>query len=113
MTTEYSAEIPEQTPRVIVPIKTHTDPMPLDPEERKKIYAEIRKYNDFEMLPLPEDFWDDDVITERGITQLHMDAHQVSLLNQGLIEMTKEKEETLRKRLAHKIEILRKMRGLE
>jgi len=113
MTEQYSAEIVEQTPRLVVPIKTHAEPVPLDPQERKQMYAEIRKYNDFEMLPLPEDFWDDDVITERGITQLHMDAHQVSLLNQGLMELPKEKEEILRKRLAHKIKLLRQLRGLE
>jgi hypothetical protein len=64
------------------------------------------------MLPVPEDFWDDDVMSERGLTQLHMDAHKVSLLNQGLIEMSKEKEEALRTRLAHKITLLREMRGL-
>lgn len=109
---EYSTEIPEQTPTLVVPITLHAEPQPLSAEERKQIYAEIRKFDDFMMLPVPEDFWDEDVITERGLTQLHMDAHKVSLLNQGLIEMSKEKEEVLRKRLAHKIKLLREMRGL-
>lgn len=112
MTEQYFAEIPEQTPTIVVPITLHADPKPLSAEERKTMYAEIRKFDDFMMLPVPEDFWDDDVITERGLTQLHMDAHRVSLLNQGLIEMSKEKEEVLRKRLTHKIKLLREMRGL-
>jgi len=108
----YSVEIPEQTPTLVVPVTLHTDPKPLSAEDRKAIYSEIRQFNDFMLLPLPEDFWDDDVVSERGLTQLHMDAHRVSLLNQGLIELSKEKEETLRKRLAHKIKLLREMRGL-
>jgi len=112
MTEQYSVEIQEQTPTLVVPITLHAEPKPLTAEERKAMYAEIRKFDDFMMLPVPEDFWDDDVITERGLTQLHMDAHRVSLLNQGLIEMSKEKEEVLRKRLAHKIKLLREMRGL-
>ena len=112
MAEKYSVEIQEQTPTLIVPITLHAEPKPLTAEERKKMYAEIRKFDDFMMLPVPEDFWDDDVMSERGLTQLHMDAHKVSLLNQGLIEMSKEKEEALRKRLAHKIKLLREMRGL-
>jgi len=112
MPEQYSVEIAEQTPTLVVPITLHAEPKPLTAEERKRIYAEIRKFDDFMMLPVPEDFWDDDVMSERGLTQLHMDAHKVSLLNQGLIEMSKEKEEALRTRLAHKITLLREMRGL-
>lgn len=112
MAEQYSAEIPEQTPRLVVPITLHAEPKPLTAEERKTIYAEIRKYDDFMMLPVPEDFWDEDVMTERGLTQLHMDAHRVCLLNQGLLELSPEMETTLRKRLAHKIKLLREMRGL-
>lgn len=102
----------EQTPRLVVPIITHAPPVPLTAEERKVMYAEIRKFDDFMMLPVPEDFWDDDVVSERGLTQLHMDAHRVSLLNQGLMELSAEKEATLRTRLTRKIAMLRAMRGL-
>jgi hypothetical protein len=112
MTEQYSAEIQEQTPRLIVPITIHAEPVPLTAEERKVMYAEIRKFDDFMMLPVPEDFWDDDVVSERGLTQLHMDAHRVSLLNQGLMELSAEKEATLRTRLTRKIGMLRAMRGL-
>lgn len=102
----------DETPTIIVPITLHTEPMPLSYEERKAMYAEIRKYDDFMLLPVPEDFWDDDVVSERGLTQLHMDAQKVSLLNQGLLELPKQVETILRTRLAHKIGILREMRGL-
>jgi hypothetical protein len=112
MAEQYSVEMQEQTPTLVVPITLHTEPKPLSTEERKTMYAEIRKFDDFMMLPVPEDFWDEDVVSERGLTQLHMDAHRVSLLNQGLIEMSKEKEEVVRKRLTHKIKLLREMRGL-
>jgi hypothetical protein len=112
MTEQYSAEIQEQTPSLIVPITIHAPPVPLTAEERKVMYAEIRKFDDFMMLPVPEDFWDDDVVSERGLTQLHMDAHRVSLLNQGLMELSAEKEATLRTRLTRKIGMLRAMRGL-
>lgn len=112
MTEEHFTEIVEQTPSLIVPITIHTDPVALTYEERKAMYAEIRKYDDFMMLPVPEDFWDEDVISERGLTALHMDAHRVCLMNQGLLEMSKTKEAILRTRLTRKIAILREMRGL-
>ena len=112
MAEQYSTEIQEQTTRLIVPITIHAEPVPLTAEERKVMYAEIRKFNDFMMLPVPEDFWDDDVVSERGLTQLHMDAHRVCLLNQGLLELSPEVETTLRTRLTRKIGMLRAMRGL-
>jgi hypothetical protein len=112
MTDQYFTEIVEQTPSLVVPITIHADPVPLTYEERRAIYAEIRKYDDFMMLPVPEDFWDEDVVSERGLTALHMDAHRVCLMNQGLLELSKEKEAVLRTRLTRKIAILREMRGL-
>ena len=62
---------------------------------------------------MPEEFFDEDVTSERGQIQLQYDAHMVGLLNKGMIEMSKEKEETYRKRLAHKIELIRELRKKE
>lgn len=112
MATELSLEIPEQTPIISLPCTIHAEPKPLTPEERKAIYEQLRQYEDVLKLPLPEDFFDDDVSTERGVKQLQMDAHRVGLLNQGLLTMSAEKEKTLRARLKHKIRLVREMRGL-
>jgi len=112
MATELSMEIAEQTPTIVLPCKLHADAKPLTADERKEIYKQLRQYSDILKLPLPEDFFDDDVCTERGIKQLQMDAHRVGLLNQGLLTMSEEKETVLRTRLKHKIRLLREMRGL-
>jgi len=112
MATELSMEIAEQTPTIVLPCKLHADAKPLTADERKEIYKQLRQYSDILKLPLPEDFFDDDVCTERGIKQLQMDAHRVGLLNQGLLTMSEEKETVLRARLKHKIRLLREMRGL-
>jgi len=105
-------EIAEQTPIISLPCKIHADAKPLTAEERKEIYQQLRQYSDILKLPLPEDFFDDDVSTERGVKQLQMDAHRVGLLNKGLITMSEEKEKVLRARLKHKIRLIREMRGL-
>lgn len=112
MDQQLSMEIVEQTPMVAVPCKIHAEPKPLTKEERKEIYAQLRMYEDCLKLPLPEDFFDDDVESERGIIQLQMDAHRVGLLNAGKLEVSKEVEKELRERLAHKIKLLRELRGL-
>lgn len=112
MATELSMEIPEQTPTIVLPCKIYAEPKPLTAEERKEIYKQLRQYEDVLKLPLPEDFFDDDVCTERGVKQLQMDAHRVGLLNAGLLTMSEEKEKVLRARLKHKIKLLREMRGL-
>lgn len=112
MATELSLEIPEQTPIITLPCKLYAEPKPLTAEERKEMYEELRKYEDVLKLPLPEDFFDDDVSTERGIKQLQMDAHRVGLLNAGLLTMSAEKEKILRSRLKHKIKLIREMKGL-
>jgi len=112
MATELSLEIPEQTPVVVLPCKLYAEPKPLTREERQEIYKQLRTYSDILKLPLPEDFFDDDVCTERGVAQLQMDAHRVGLLNAGLLTMSEEKEKVLRARLKHKIRLLREMRGL-
>jgi len=112
MATELSLEIPEQTPTIILPCKLHAEPKALTYEERQEIYKQLRTYEDVLKLPLPEDFFDDDVSTERGVQQLQMDAHRVGLLNAGLLTMSEEKEKILRARLKNKIRLLREMRGL-
>jgi hypothetical protein len=112
MATELSLEIPEQTPTIVLPCKIFGEQKPLTKEDRQEIYEQLRKYEDILKLPLPEDFFDDDVTSERGLSQLQMDAHRVGLLNQGLLTMSEEKERVLRDRLKHKIHILREMRGL-
>jgi hypothetical protein len=112
MTTELSFEIPEQSPTIELPCVVYADAKPLTSEERKEIYEQLRGYSDILKLPLPEDFFDDDVCTDRGLSQLQMDAHRVGLLNKGLLTLSAEKETVLRARLKHKIRLLREMRGL-
>ena len=112
MDQQLSMEITEQTPMVSVPCKIHAEPKPLTKEERKEIYAQLRKYEDCMKLPLPEDFFDDDVESDRGVMQLQMDAHRVGLLNAGKLKLSAELEKELRERLAHKINLLRELRGL-
>jgi len=109
---ELSMEIKEVTPTISLPCKVFAEQKPLTKEERKAMYEQIRKFEDHLKLPLPEDFFDDDVVTERGLQQLQMDAHKVGLLNQGKLEMSKEKEQVLRDRLKHKIKLIREMKGL-
>lgn len=113
MSEEIRVEIAEVTPTLQVEIKTHAPAKVLTQEERQEIYAQLSQYSDIHLLPLPEDFFDDDVVSDRGLTQLQYDAHRVGLLNKGMLEMSKEKEEVLRKRLAHKIELIREMTGLK
>lgn len=112
MDQQLSMEIKEQTPMVVVPSKIFGEPKPLTKEERKEIYEQLRKFEDHLKLPLPEDFFDDDVESDRGIMQLQMDAHRVGLLNVGKLEMSKEAEKELRDRLAHKIQLIRELRGI-
>jgi hypothetical protein len=109
---ELSMEINEVTPVITLPCTLFAEQKPLTKEERKAMYEEIRKFEDHLKLPLPEDFFDDDVVSERGLQQLQMDAHRVGLLNAGKLEMSKEKEQVLRDRLKHKIKLIRKMKGL-
>lgn len=109
---ELSMEINEVTPTITLPCTVFAEQKPLTKEERKAMYEEIRKFEDYLKLPLPEDFFDDDVVTERGLQQLQMDAHKVGLLNAGKLEMSKEKEQVLRDRLKHKIKLIREMKGL-
>ena len=105
-------EINEVTPTITLPCKVFAEQKPLTKEERKAMYEQIRKFEDHLKLPLPEDFFDDDVVSERGVQQLQMDAHKVGLLNAGKLEMSPEKEKELRERLKHKIKLIREMRGL-
>jgi hypothetical protein len=112
MDQQLSMEITEQTPLVTVPCKIFGEAKPLTKEERKEIYEQLRKFEDHLKLPLPEDFFDDDVESDRGIMQLQMDAHRVGLLNAGKLEMSKEAEKELRDRLAHKIQLIRELRGI-
>lgn len=109
---DISVEIKEVTPTITLPCKVFAEQKPLTKEERKAMYEEIRKFEDHLKLPLPEDFFDDDVVSERGLQQLQMDAHRVGLLNAGKLEMSAEKEKELRDRLKHKIKLIREMKGL-
>jgi hypothetical protein len=109
---EIQVEMQEITPTLEVPITLHVPVKILTAEERKEMYAELRKYQDIHLLPLPHDFFDDDVESERGLTQLQHDAHMVGLLDNKMIQMSAEKESALRKRLRHKINLLRESRGL-
>ena len=109
---ELSMEINEVTPVITLPCKLFAEQKPLTKEERKAMYEQIRKFEDHLKLPLPEDFFDDDVVSERGLQQLQMDAHKVGLLNAGKLEMSPEKEKELRERLKHKIKLIREMKGL-
>lgn len=108
---EISTEIKEQTPTLVVPI-TISNPKVLTYEERQEAYAVIRQYNDYDRLPLPEEFWDNDPFSERGAVQLEHDAHIVGLMNAGLLTLSAEKEQIYRSRLRHKIDLVRKSRGI-
>lgn len=108
---EVKAELKEITPIVQVPI-TIKNPKVLTYEERQEAYAVLRQYSDYHLLPLPEEFWDNDPFSERGLTQLEHDAHIVGLLNVGMMTLSTEKEQTYRTRLAHKIELIRESKGL-
>ena len=101
----------EVSPIVEVPI-TIKNPKALTYEERQEAYAVLRQYNDYDRLPLPEEFWDNDPFSERGLVQLEHDAHIVGLLNKNMLTLSAEKEQTYRTRLAHKIKLLREARGI-
>jgi hypothetical protein len=107
-----STEI-EVSPVVQVPIKTFVEPKELSYAERQEMYAQLRSYYDIERLPLPEEFFDNDVTSERGLIQLQMDAHRVGLLKQGLLKVSPELEELYRARLKHKIRLIREIKGIE
>jgi len=111
MSQEISTAEFEVTPIVQVPIKLFVEPKPLTYEERQEMYAELRNFYDIDKLPLPEEFFDNDVTTERGLTQLQMDAHRVGLLNEGLLKVSPEVEQVYRKRLEHKIKLIREIKG--
>jgi hypothetical protein len=110
---EITSEMQEITPTLDVPITLHVPAKALTDEERKEIYDQLRQYSDIHLLPLPQDFFDEDVTSERGITQLQHDAHMVGLLDKNMITMSAHKEKILRKRLRHKINLLREIRGLD
>ena len=107
-----TAEI-EVTPVLQVPIKTFAELKPLTYEERQELYEQLKTYADIERLPLPEEFFDNDVVSERGLMQLQMDAHRVGLLNNNMLEVSPEMEKVYRKRLAHKIKLIREIKGIE
>jgi hypothetical protein len=108
---EVSTEMKEVTPIIQVPI-TITNPKTLTYEERQEAYNVLRQYEDYDRLPLPEEFWDNDPFSERGLIQLEHDAHIVGLLNKNMLNLSAEKEQMYRTRLAHKIALLREARGL-
>jgi ribosomal protein S9 len=107
-----TAEI-EITPVVQVPIKTFAEPKSLTYEERQEMYNQMRNYYDIDKLPLPEEYFDNDVTSDRGLTQLQMDAHRVGLLNKGLLEVSPELEKIYRARLKRKIKLIRDIKGIE
>lgn len=107
-----TAEI-EVTPIVQVPIKTFAELKELTYEERQEMYAQLRSFYDIEKLPLPEEFYDTDVTSERGLIQLQMDAHRVGLLKQGLLKVSPELEQVYRARLKRKIKLIREIKGIE
>jgi hypothetical protein len=113
MSTEITTAEFEVTPFVQVPIKTAIEPSPLTYEERQEMYAEMRNYYDIEKLPLPEEFFDNDVTSDRGLTQLQMDAHRVGLLNKGMLTVSEELEKIYRARLKHKIKLIREIKGIK
>ena len=113
MSTEIATAEIEVTPVVQVPIKTFAELKPLSYVERQEMYAQMRNYYDIEKLPLPEEYFDNDVTSERGLTQLQMDAHRVGLLNKGLLEVSPELEKIYRARLKHKIKLIREIKGIE
>jgi len=107
-----TAEI-EVSPIVQVPIKTFAEPKCLTYQERQEIYAQMRNFYDIDKLPLPEEYFDNDVKSERGLTQLQMDAHRVGLLNNGTLKVSDELEKIYRARLKHKIKLIREIKGIE
>jgi len=108
---EVKTELKEVTPIVELPI-TIKNPKVLTYDERQEAYAVLRQYNDYERLPLPEEFWDNDPFSERGVIQLEHDAHIVGLMNKNMLNLSAEKEQVYRTRLTHKIKLLREARGL-
>jgi hypothetical protein len=106
-----TAEI-EVSPMIQVPIKTFAESKALTYEERQEMYAQMRNFYDIEKLPLPEEYFDNDVTSERGLTQLQMDAHRVGLLNNGLLKVSDEMEKLYRARLKHKIKLIREIKGI-
>jgi hypothetical protein len=108
---EIHAEIQEVSPIIELPF-TIENPVELTYEDRQKAYDVIRQFHDYHLLPLPEEFWDNDPFSERGLQQLDHDAHIVGLLNKNMIEMSPAKEAIVRKRLEHKIELIRESKRL-
>ena len=108
---EVSTELKEVTPIVEVPI-TIKNPKVLTYEERQEAYAVIRQFHDYHLLPLPEEFWDNDPFSERGLIQLEHDAHIVGLLNKDMLKLSPEKAQVYRDRLAHKIQLLRESKSI-
>jgi hypothetical protein len=108
---EVSTELKEVTPIVEVPI-TIKNPKVLTYEERQEAYRVIRQFNDYHLLPLPEEFWDEDPFSERGLIQLEHDAHIVGLLNKDMLKLSPEKQKVYRDRLAHKIELIRESKNI-
>lgn len=108
---EVNATLTEITPTVEVPMVIH-NPKPLSYEERQEAYNVLRQFHDYHLLPLPEEFWDNDPFSERGLIQLEHDAHIVGLLNKDMLKLSPEKEKVYRDRLARKIALLREAKGL-
>lgn len=108
---EVNTQMKEVSPVVQVPI-TISNPKVLTYEERQEAYKVLRQYDDYDRLPLPEEFWDNDPFSERGLIQLEHDAHIVGLLNKNMLNLSAEKEQMYRTRLTHKIQLLREARGL-
>jgi hypothetical protein len=109
-TIQINAEIAEQSP--VITIETKLPAVKLSYEERQDIYRQLTKFHDVDHLPLPEEFYDDDPFSERGIVQLQMDAHRVGMLNKGLLKISPELEQLYRDRLNHKIELIRASRSI-
>lgn len=108
---EVKAELTETAPIVEVPI-TIKNPKALTYEERQEAYNVIRQFNDYHLLPLPEEFWDNDPFSERGLIQLEHDAHIVGLLNKDMLKLSPEKAKVYRDRLTHKIALLRESKPI-
>jgi hypothetical protein len=113
MSQEIIAAPIEVTPVVHVPIKTFVEEKPLTYEERQEMYRQLSQYSDIDRLPLPEEYFDNDVTSERGLQQLQMDAHRVGLLKEGLLKVSPELEQLYRARLKHKIKLIREIKGIE
>lgn len=108
----FSSEITEVTPRVEIPVTLFAEQKNMSKEERDQCYNVLRQFGDAFRLPLPEEFWDNDVTSERGQYQLEMDTHTVGLLNKGMITLSPEKEKQVRQRLQKKIRLIRQLKGL-